>query len=154
MADLDGRIEKLCTIVLMRSGPNQSDIRRNDEFWEQRNRAVIDLTSLMNELKGKFNCTSGISRLLKDPIKSLISDQRSQQIRDTCTFLTTLAEKCGDSLKGLLREIFPSVLETMKQPNKVVSGYVDECIIFLIRNVTFKSCIPVIGESTNFPGCN
>ena len=113
-----------------------------------RKRSLVELTDIVAKVS-KENVSylnTNVMRLLKDPLKSLVLDQRSQQIRDTCIFLTTLAEKTGDSMKGLLREIFSTILEAMKQPNKVVRGYVDDCIISLIRNVTFKYCISGIGK--------
>jgi len=77
----------------------------------------------------------------------LISDLRSQQVRDTCLFLTALASIAGDQIKLLLREIFPTILEAMKQPHKVMSGYIDNCILSMIRNATFKVCISmIVGE--------
>ena len=145
---MESEIERLCKVILQRSSREQNDIRRNDEFWEQRNKAIVELTDIVAKVS-KENVSylnTNVMRLLKDPLKSLVLDQRSQQIRDTCIFLTTLAEKTGDSMKGLLREIFSTILEAMKQPNKVVRGYVDDCIISLIRNVTFKYCISGIGK--------
>ena len=147
MDSIEKEIEKLCRVILHKSSSEQNDIRRNDEFWEQRNKSINALTNIVTDLKTEnascLNCS--VMRLLKHPLKSLILDQRSQQIRDTCTFLKILAEKLGSQVKGLLREIFSTLLEAMKQPNKVVSRYVDDCIISLIRSVTFKHCIPSVG---------
>lgn len=80
-------------------------------------------------------------RGLLQPVKEMILDLRSQQVRDTCAFLTRLAETLGDdvSMRSFLREIFDTVLQALKAPNKVMSGYVDECILSLIRTCPFKS---------------
>jgi hypothetical protein len=43
-----------------------------------------------------------------------------------------------------MRDMFGSILDGIKVPNKVMSGYVDECIIQLIKRATFKSCVPVL----------
>lgn len=45
-------------------------------------------------------------------------------------------------MKLFLRDSFIHILEGIKVPNKVMSGYVDECIIALIQNCVFKSSIP------------
>ena len=147
MDSIEKEVEKFCKVILHKSSSEQNDIRRNDEFWEQRNKAIKDLMSTVTDF-GEENASclnASVLRLLKNPLKSLILDQRSQQIRDTCAFLTVLAKKTGDNMKGLLREIFSTMLEAMKQPNKVVSGYIDDCIISLIRSITFKNCITGIG---------
>jgi len=85
-----------------------------------------------------------IFRILREPVKSMICDLRSQQVRDTCFFLSKLSSVCGDHIKGYLREIFGSILDALKVPNKVMSGFVDDCINNMIRNATFKMCIPMI----------
>ncbi len=69
---------------------------------------------------------------------------RSQQVRDTCHFLITLAQVCGDHTKIVLRDTFVFVLDGLKIPGKVFSNYIDECILSLIRACTFKFCISSI----------
>jgi hypothetical protein len=44
-------------------------------------------------------------------------------------------------LKAFLRDSFIHILEGIKVPNKVMSGYVDDCISTMIKNCCFKSCI-------------
>ncbi len=55
-----------------------------------------------------------------------------------------LAEVVGDSMKVFLRDVFGTILEGIKVPNKVMSGFVDDCIMHLIKLVSFKHSIPVI----------
>ena len=71
-------------------------------------------------------------------------DLRSQQVRDTCQLLIKLAEIAGDRMKYLLRDCFATILEGVKIPHKVTSGYIDECIVHLIKHVTFKVAIVLI----------
>ena len=47
-------------------------------------------------------------------------------------------------MRHFLRESFDSIYTASKVPNKVMSGYVDDCIISLIRHTTFKSSIQLI----------
>ena len=47
-------------------------------------------------------------------------------------------------MRHLLRDVFPNILDGVKVSNKVMSGYVDDCIITLIRNATFKTAIPLL----------
>lgn len=50
-------------------------------------------------------------------------------------------------MKLFLRDSFLSIFEGVKVPNKVMSGYVDECIISLIRYTSFKSAVgPLVME--------
>lgn len=77
-----------------------------------------------------------------------ILDLRSQQVRDTCIFLTRLSKITKDLMRHFLREAFESIYNASKVPNKVMSGYVDECIISLIRHTTFKSSIHLITTET------
>lgn len=142
----EDKLERLCLQILQKSDAKQNEIRQNDEFWEQRNAAVLEMTSLVSQLPraGQEFFNTNVFRLLKDPVRSLISDLRSQQVRDTCLFLSALASAAGDQIKLLLREVFPTILEAMKQPHKVISGYIDNCILSMIRNANFKVCIPMI----------
>ena len=73
-------------------------------------------------------------------------DLRSQQIRDICIFLTQLSAILTDesSIKTFLRDTFDTILAALKAPNKVMSGYIDECIISLIRQTPFKSALTSI----------
>ena len=135
---IDAKVEALCNKIL----------NTDSEFWEIRNKAVLGLTSLISQYEGAdpsrvqdvFN--SNVIRLLKDPIKAMISDLRSQQIRDICLFLIKFSEITKDHMKFLLRETFCFILDGVKVPNRVMSGYVDNAILTLIKNATFKSCIP------------
>ena len=135
---IDAKVEALCNKIL----------NTDSEFWEIRNKAVLGLTSLISQYEGSdpsrvqdvFN--SNVIRLLKDPIKAMISDLRSQQIRDICLFLIKFSEITKDHMKFLLRETFCFILDGVKVPNRVMSGYVDNAILTLIKNATFKSCIP------------
>lgn len=93
-----------------------------------------------------INCLKRASffKLVKDPVKSMILDLRSQQVRDTCLFLTTLAKVGGDLVKPLWKEIFRDILKAVQMPNKVMSSMVDDCIIEIIRHSTFKSVIVLL----------
>lgn len=73
-----------------------------------------------------------------------IADLRSQQVRDTCQFLMVLSTVTKDNMRFLLRETFEAIFLAAKIPNKVMAGYVHECIIFIIRHSTFKSSIQLI----------
>ncbi len=124
--------------------------KNTPEFWEERNKAVMELIALVTQCEG-FSMTrvhelfsACVFRALRDPIKSMISDLRSQQVRDTCLLLIKLSIVCGDHLRLLLREVFPTILDSLKVQNKVMSGYVDDCICSMIKNVTFKHCLPLI----------
>jgi CLASP N terminal len=137
---IDGKVEVLCNQIL----------KTDSEFWEIRNKAVLSLTSLISQYEGAefskiqeiFN--SNVFRLLKDPVKSVISDLRSQQIRDICIFLIKFSEITKDHMKAFLREAFCFILDGIKVPNRVMSGYVDNAIMTMIKNSTFKSCIPLL----------
>lgn len=73
-----------------------------------------------------------------------IADLRSQQVRDVCTLLIYLGKVAGERMKPFLRDAFVHILEGVKVPNKVMSGYVDDCIQNLIRYCTFKTGIPLL----------
>lgn len=47
-------------------------------------------------------------------------------------------------MKPFLRDSFSTILEGVKIPHKVTSGYIDECIVFLIKHVTFKCAIVLV----------
>lgn len=135
---IDAKVEALSIKILS----------TDSEFWEARNKAVLCLTTLILPYEGAessriqevFN--ANVFRMLKDPIKDIISDLRSQQIRDICLFLMKFSEITKDHMKFLLRETFCFILDAVKVPNRVMSGYVDNAILTIIKNSTFKSCIP------------
>jgi hypothetical protein len=56
----------------------------------------------------------------------------------------TLSLVTKDHIRFFLRETFEFIFSAVKQPNKVMSGYVDECIIFMIRHSTFKSALSTL----------
>ena len=126
-------------------------IMNNDsEFWEVRNKAVQGLTDLISTFEGYpllriqeiFN--PSVSRMLKDIVKEMITDLRSQQVREICTFLVRLSSVAKDHSKLLFRELFPFILDGVKVPNRVMSGYVDNAILAMIKNTIFKSCLPIL----------
>ena len=125
-------------------------IMKADSEWESKNRAILQLTTLIEDYRDGNPTViqelfgMNIFRILKEPLKAMISDLRSQQVRDTCHLLTVLSDVLGDHMRHLLRDIFSNILDAVKVSNKVMSGYVDECVITLIRNTTFKAAIPVL----------
>lgn len=132
-------VEKQCSILL-----------KVDEGWEIKNKAINDLIDYIaqyqNErdelIRDAFN--PNVFRLLKDPIRIMITDLRSQQVRDTCSLLIILSKVTGDKMKMFLRDAFPTIMDAVKVPNKVMSGFVDECIIEMIKHSAFKSAIPIM----------
>eukprot|EP01035_Chromulina_nebulosa_P018142 gene18142-23796_t len=74
----------------------------------------------------------------------MILDLRSQQVRDTCSFLIKLSQINKENMKVFMRELFPILLDALKVPNKVISGYVDDCILNIIKNTTFKSSLQLL----------
>ena len=135
-------VEKECSVIL----------RKDADDWESKNRAIAQLTRIvikyetmdMDKIQEIFGMN--IFRIMKEPLKFMLSDLRSQQVRDTCTFLSTMSIVLGDHMRHFLRDLFPYILDSVKQTNKVMGGYVDECIVTMIRNSTFKTCIPIIIE--------
>jgi hypothetical protein len=137
----DAKAEQLCNVIL----------KTDAEFWEKRNQAVLQLTALLTQLESQNTSTSqeifstNFYRLIKEPVKIMIADLRSQQVRDICQFLVKLTQiSSGEKFRIFMRDMFGSILDGIKVPNKVMSGYVDECIIQLIKRATFKSCVPVL----------
>ena len=120
------------------------------ENWEIRNKSVLGLLTLITQYENASPTTiqeafsANFFRMLKEPLKDLVSDLRSIQIRDTCLFLVKLAEVTKDNInmKAMLREVFSFILDGIKVPNRVMSGYVDTAIISMIKHTTFKTCLP------------
>eukprot|EP00598_Pedospumella_elongata_P002820 CAMPEP_0184974204 /NCGR_PEP_ID=MMETSP1098-20130426/5745_1 /TAXON_ID=89044 /ORGANISM="Spumella elongata, Strain CCAP 955/1" /LENGTH=858 /DNA_ID=CAMNT_0027496747 /DNA_START=70 /DNA_END=2646 /DNA_ORIENTATION=+ len=137
MEPIDSKVETLTNTIL----------KTDAESWEIRNKAILQLTDLVSRFKDEpdeiinEHLTANIFRMLKEPVKNMILDLRSQQVRDTCQFLMKLSDIAGDRMKPFLRDSFSTVLEGVKIPHKVTSGYIDECIVHLIKRVTFKSAI-------------
>jgi hypothetical protein len=128
-------------------------IKKSTEFWEDRNKGILDLTKLVLKYENASSSTLyevfniNVYRSLIDPRKQMILDLRAQQVRDPAMFLTHLCIITKDLMRFLLREIFDTLILAVKVPNNVMSGYVDDCIMCLIRNTIFKSAIPsIIGE--------
>lgn len=134
---LENKAERLCEII------NKND----SESWEVRNKAVMQLTDLISSEQYANNpeiFSLSFYRMIKEPVKSLIGDLRSQQVRDVCQFLITLAEITTGRMKSFMRDSFVFILDGAKISNKVMAGYVDQCIMSIIKNVTFKSAIVLL----------
>jgi len=135
---VESEVEKQCAIIL----------KTDNEFWEIRNKAILHLTELVGRYEKHANVQDilgmGVFRLLKEPIKNMIADLRSQQVRDTCAFLVRLSQIVGDHMRHFLRDSFAFILDGVKVPNKVMSGFVDECIMNMIKNTTFKTGIHIL----------
>ena len=135
---LESRIEKECLLIT----------KTDSEYWEIRNKAVSSLLSIVSSFHNKSDAIDTFNmntfRILKDPIKSLLIDLRSQQVRDVCIFISRLSEVLGNHMKHLMREIFTTLLDGTKVPNRVMSGYVDNCIMYIIKHTTFKTCLPIL----------
>eukprot|EP01032_Pedospumella_encystans_P017632 gene17632-20086_t len=129
MEPIDSKVESLTNTIL----------KTDAESWEIRNKAILQLTDLVSRFKDEpdeiinEHLTANIFRMLKEPVKNMILDLRSQQVRDTCQFLMKLSDVAGDRMKPFLRDSFSTVLEGVKIPHKVTSGYIDECIVHLIK---------------------
>ena len=82
-------------------------------------------------------------RALVEPVRVLITDPRSQQIRDVCTFLSELSTLLKDHMSIFLREAFSYIMDALKNTNKVMSSYVDHCIVHIITNTTFKTSLQI-----------
>lgn len=52
-------------------------------------------------------------------------------------------------MKLLLREVFQFVFDAIKVPNKVMSGFVDECIMTIIKNTQYKPSLLVFSQEFN-----
>eukprot|EP00981_Chlorochromonas_danica_P006196 scaffold1307_cov166-Ochromonas_danica.AAC.18 len=138
---LESKVDQLCTTIL------QAD----SETWDVKNKAVLQLITLVSSYETKPEAlddfTPGVFRALKEPVKQMVTDLRSQQVRDICNFLTLLATVAGDRIRPLMRDVFPNLVDGVKVSNRVMSGYVDECIIRLIRSAVFKTAIaPLLSE--------
>ena len=135
---VEAEMEKQCALIL----------KTDNEFWEIRNKAILALTELVGRYEKHANVQDilgmSVFRLLKEPIKNMIADLRSQQVRDTCAFLVRLSQIVGDHMRHFLRDSFAFILDGVKVPNKVMSGFVDECIMNMIKNTTFKTGIHIL----------
>jgi len=140
MSTLEKRVEACCGTIL----------QFVPEFWEDRNRAMLELTVAVGEYEGAGVAevqevfTTQLFRTMREPIRSMVSDLRSLQIRDTCLFLIKLSLVCRDHVRLFLREVFPALLVALKVPNKVMSAYVDDCIRQMIGNANFRVCLPML----------
>eukprot|EP01038_Epipyxis_sp_PR26KG_P011776 gene11776-15757_t len=134
--NFESKVEDICNKIL----------KTDSEFWEIKNKAVQQLISLVSQYEDNPDVlSSSFFRMLKEPVKNMISDLRSQQVRDICQFLIKLSQiNTGERMKLFLRDIFVNILDGVKVPNKVMSGYVDECVLLLIKYCVFKSAIPLI----------
>lgn len=136
----DPKIEQLCSVIVKKSSDN----------WDERNRAMNEMTAYVRSMNDgpakraeeRFNTNT--LKLLVEPIKSFLTDPRSQQVRDVCLFLSQLAETLHDHMAFLLRDTFAFVLDGLKVTNKVMASFVHDCIIVLIKNVTYKGSISLL----------
>ena len=136
----DARIEQLCSVIVKKAAEN----------WDERNRAMNEMTAYIHGLSQEpserkeevFNTAT--LKLMVEPIKSFLADPRSQQVRDVCFFLSQLSETAHDLMAFLLRDVFAFILDGIKNTNKLMASFVNDCIVIIIKNVTYKGSITLL----------
>ena len=129
---------------------NHIVLGKTAEFWTEKHDACLKLTKTVESFADsspdviieKF--TISFFKFLKEPIRILILDLRSQQVKVVSSLLISLTEIAPDQLKYLIRDVYAAIFDAVKVPSKLMSGYVDECILIMIRNATLRFIIPSI----------
>jgi len=88
--------------------------------------------------------TVEVLRPLRLPLQAMLRDLRSTLVREACKVLETLATMGAAGILRLVRELMETLVEQIANGNKVIKGYVDECIVVLIDHLKFRSEISMI----------
>ena len=135
---LESQAESCAGIVLSKSA----------EFWEEKNEAMIKLTKSIKEYTDESNevlntqFTPQFFKFLVEPLRAMIADLRSQQVKEACNLITAISEASKDRMKVLLREIYVTLFDAIKVPHKLTVGHVDDTILSILRIGTFRFFIP------------
>jgi len=118
-----------------------NQILTNSEDWEQRLDALVKMQELISNCNDLKVFTPNVWRILKPPLQHTLKDLRSSLVREGCKTLESLVIVVGDEMRPLIRDILPTLIEILGSGNKVIQGFMDECISSIIRHSKFKQHI-------------
>ena len=72
----------------------------------------------------------------------LMSDPRA------CKVLEILSEVAGDTMRPLIRELLPTLIELLASGNKVIQGYIGDCMVTIIQHTRFRGLPYIVEQAT------
>ena len=129
-------------------------MQRYPDDWEKRDESVLALHDAVQAAIDGAATTPlpslddwrEMGRILREPFKKLVADLRSELVRDACACLDAMASCAGDSLRQLLRDILPAMVGVLATGNKVIRGYMAECIDSVLRQVRYRGAVPLVRD--------
>mgnify|MGYP006167843171 FL=1 len=105
-----------------------SVLHDNSEHWKPRAKALSDLLTLTEaQLHTPDHLTKEIFKLLKHPMKTQLTDLRSQIVRLACKVITKLAVIAGHRSRDFLSFVMPHLIAMAAGANKVMAGFSLDC---------------------------
>ena len=75
-----------------------------------------------------------------------MKDLRSAVVREACNAIVFIAETLGNQFKKLAWVLLPTLINLSASGNKVISGYVSECVHNVLKHTHVTRGIPAITE--------
>lgn len=120
-------------------------LQTNDENWKQRMAALAGLRdyamSHPEALQG-HEATHMVHMAMETQVKDL----RSAIVREACSTLVVMAQTLGNHFQKLATMLLPTLINLSASGNKVISGYVAECVHSVLQHTHVTRGIPAITD--------
>jgi hypothetical protein len=100
-------------------------------FWEEREKGLISLCQLVQDDPALFS--RDVLRVMFRPLERQIRDLRSAIVREACRLVSTIVTTLENAANGIARMLLPVLSQVGISGNKIIAGYVDTCILDLVR---------------------
>ena len=106
----------------------------NDENWQPRMKALVDLEKYVSKNKGNTQLLSkDFFKQLRIPMQKQLQDLRSSIVREACKAVTSIA-RCGGSYGcALIDFCLLNVIEVSAGANKVMATYASKCLLSTLK---------------------
>ena len=106
----------------------------NDENWQPRMKALVDLEKYVSKNEGNTQLLSkDFFKQLRIPMQKQLQDLRSSIVREACKAVTSIA-RCGGSYGcALIDFCLLNVIEVSAGANKVMATYASKCLLSTLK---------------------
>uniref|UniRef100_A0A7R9UDW2 CAP-Gly domain-containing protein n=1 Tax=Pinguiococcus pyrenoidosus TaxID=172671 RepID=A0A7R9UDW2_9STRA len=126
------------------------EILSNEDEWEKRDAAVLRLSEAFQGAEDVAEASAddlkSLWRVLKEPLKCVVTDLRSELVRDACAALEVLAAVTRDGFRPLLRDLMTHLVQNLANGNKLIARHSDESLQVLLHECRWRGAIQLLSE--------
>ena len=103
-------------------------LKDNSEHWKPRMKAMEELLEVIEDQRNTPDkLTKDIFKALRHPLKTQLTDLRSQVVRLACQIITKFAVVAGPRSRDFLSFVMPHLISMAAGANKVMAGFALDC---------------------------